>query len=318
MAKIALLERVKGLARVGIFSTCVFVGLGLCAARTARSQAGEASMLIGREFAGISDLVQHGYQVRLNGEVVRVGSTTVDLPTNEALDRFEGFCKQGSHGFEDVLKDGSIKVPQVKEDLRVLGILGLGVLRIEKGDEGIVACVTHPDTSSAALTERALAFSKSLDLKDLGRLRYTYVRSTADRARTQVITAWTEGSLRIDRVFTAEGDAPGADSTSVPRPPSSQRRLTAEVDGAPYSVRLYESSASPEEVMVFYDKAMRDAGWEPAETLAKSSKTSRGFSRPGVDVMVVTAPPDQAGGKTSVSLIEMPTKDSATVKVGKP
>ncbi|RYE73985.1 MAG: hypothetical protein EOO74_12230, partial [Myxococcales bacterium] len=249
-----VLKRLKGLARVGVFSTGALVLLGLVAARNARSEAADASLLVGREFAGLGDLVAQGYRVRLNGEEIQVGSTTVNLPTNEVLDRFETLCRQGSRGLDDAVKNPEYVLPGLKSDMDQLGLTGLGIVRTEKRGEGTVACITNPDGSFKGLVERLNAFGQSLDLKDLGKLRYVYTRPTANRGKAQVITVWTEGSFRIGRLFPANSDAPGVDPVGAPRPPRSIRRLSAEVDGVPYGVRLYESEETPEAILSFYDE----------------------------------------------------------------
>lgn len=305
--KKTVLERLRGLGRLGVFTTFVFVGLAAAAARSARSDAGEASLVMGREFANLGGAIQNGQRVRLNGEQIYVGSTTVDLPTNEVLDRFEALCRKGSQGLDEVAKNPSLGLPEEKRAwLSGLGLEGLGIIRSESHGEGTVACVTHGGGGGfKGLAERLAGFSTSLDLKDLGRLRYVYTRPTSNKKRSQVITVWTDGSMRLGRLFPGPGtEAPGADPVSVPRPPDATRMLSTEVDGAPYGIHLYESAKTPAEVLHFYDERLAAEGWTAVEEVPRAATEARAFSKDGAELLLFTEP----GPRTTVSLIELPSK----------
>ena len=57
----------------------------------------------------------------------------------------------------------------------------------------------------------------------LGDLRYVYARAL-EGGRSHVVTVWTEGSIRLDRLFPTGGDAPGEDPPALPRPPGLARQ----------------------------------------------------------------------------------------------
>lgn len=302
-----MFERLCGLGRLGVYTTVVFLGLTVVAARSARSDAGEASMVMGREFASLGGAIQNGQRVRLNGEQIYVGSTTVDLSTNEVLDRFEALCRKGSQGLDEVVRDPSLGLPEEKRTwLTNLRLGGLGIVRNESHDEGTVACITHGEGGGIrGLVQRLANFSESLDLKDLGKLRYVYVRSTSDKRRSQVITVWTDGSLRLGHLFPKPNlDAPGVDPVSAPRPPESTRLLSAEIDGAPYGIRLYESDKTPTEVLRFYEGHLISKGWTNAEEVVRAAGEARAFSKEGAELLIFADP----GPRTSVSIIELPSK----------
>ena len=302
-----MFDRLKGLGRLGVYTTCVFLGLAAVAARSARSEAGEASLVMGREFANLGGAIQNGQRVRLNGEQIYVGSTIVDMPTSEVLDRFEALCRKGSQGLDEVVKDPALGLPEEKKSwLAGLGAEGLGIVRNESHGEGTVACITHGGGGGVrGLAERLAAFSSSLDLKELGRLRYVYTRPTSNKKRSQVITVWTDGSMRLGHLFPAPGvEAPGGDPVSVPRPPEATRLLSAEIDGAPYGVRLYESAWKPADVLRFYDERLKSEGWTATEEVPRAAAEARAYSKGGAELLLFAEP----GPRTAVSLVELPAK----------
>jgi hypothetical protein len=305
--KMTVLERLRGLARLGVYTSFVFVGLAAVAARSARSDAGEASLVMGREFANLGGAIQNGQRMRLNGETIYVGSTVVDMPTSEVLDRFEALCRSGSQGLDEAMKDPSLGLPEEKRSwLAQLGPEGLGILRNESHGEGTVACVTHGGGGGLrGLGERLATFSQSLDLQHLGKLRYAYTRPTSDKKRSQVITVWTDGSLRLGHLFPAAGiESPGADPVSIPRPPDATRMLSAEIDGAPSGIRLYESARAPAEVLKFYDQRLAAEGWSAVAEVPRAASEARAYSKGGAEVLLFA----EAGPRTTVSLVELPAK----------
>ena len=84
------------------------------------------------------------------------------------------------------------------------------------------------------------------------------------RGGSRVVTLWSEGSLDLGRMFPAAGDAPGTDSSVVPRPAGSRRTLSASVEGFPAAIRIYESAASPDELVASAGAALRAAGFVEA------------------------------------------------------
>ena len=122
----------------------------------------------------------------------------------------------------------------------------------------MVACLVHDDGRAAGMKEivaRLGAMMQSGNLAEAGLLRYVFAERT-DSGCTHVIAAWTDGAFNVYSLLPDAGkDAPGSDPANAPRPPSAQRILTADIEGVPYGVRLYDSSASPPQVLATYDAA---------------------------------------------------------------
>ncbi len=77
----------------------------------------------------------------------------------------------------------------------------------------------------------------------------------------------------------------------------------ANVEGVPYGVRLYDTPASPAEVVALYDAEMKAHGWEPSVS-SIAGEAQRAYSRPGADLLVITS---KDGDRTIVSLVTMGT-----------
>ena len=293
-------------ARVGAYGICVFTLIGGLAARSVYGDVREQTFLVGRELASMKDLVGESHKVMINGEPMFVGAAVIDSNVGEVLDRFEKLCKENSQGLDEALTNPADFPEKTREALKKLGATGLGILRYEHGGEGSIACLAHQGGGGVkGLTERLKAFSKSLDLADVGKLRYAYARPT-DNGRVQVVTAWTDGSLKIGNMFPVDGsEPPGTDVNDVPRPEGSQRLLTAEVAGAPYGIHIYTAPGKPDEVLRAYDALLPKGGWQAQEWVAKGAPGTRAFHKDERDVLVF-ADPD--GEKSAVSIIEMRAK----------
>jgi hypothetical protein len=188
----------------------------------------------------------------------------------------------------------------------VSGSRAAGILRETSGDSGVVACIVRDDGQPAgglaSLTRNLGAMMKSGDLGALGRLRYVFAEKTRS-GRTHVVAAWTEGPFNVFALVPGAGqDAPGSDPAQAPRPPRAQRILSADVEGVPYGVRVYDSAGTPAEVVGVYDREMAALGWEPAFGVPGDGPDQRAFTRPGADLLVITSPD---GARTVVSVIEM-------------
>lgn len=295
-------DRVRALGRVGAYGVTVLTAAGLLAARSAWGDAGEASMVVGRELGGLRDLVGNSHRVRLNGEEIHVASAVVNASVDRVLDRVERMCREGSRDLDGVVQDPGGKLPEeLKATLKGMGPFALGILRQQGEHEGVVGCLARPDGGLAGLSERLTAFALSRDLGDIGKLRYVYARDEGG-GRVHVVTAWSDGKLRLDRMFPREGEAEGTDAPGTPRPAGARRVLTAEVDGAPYGVRVYDVAGSPERVLASIDGQMSQSGWASMAEVAKVEPNARHFSREGLELLVVAE-----GGResTAVSYVTM-------------
>ena len=291
--------RMRGFLRVAAYLSVVCFALSFFAARSAVGSMAEQAMIVGRQLSKLEDLTESNNRLVLNGEKIHLASAVTAQPLRDVLDRFETICRD-----EGVLPRGFARLDQVLQDKlpKPKSGLDLGVLRNESEQEGVIACMVEQGATKDSIFERFTRFSETQDLKDLGGLRYAYARVT-DSGRTHVITVWTDGSFKLDAMAPkADGtDTPGSDPANALRPPSSVRLLTAEVHGAPHSVRIYESKAVPNEVLGTYDREMPKLGWEPIKAVEYDVPEARYYSRDGVDLMVVA---DENGERTAVSVVE--------------
>jgi hypothetical protein len=135
--------------------------------------------------------------------------------------------------------------------------------------EGYVACVETDVSDLETLTEHLVKFSRTWDLAHLGSLRYAYATRAADHPeqKTFLITMWADESLDLRSFLPIAGsDAGGADPKDLPRPPHSQRILSAIELTAPSSVYAYIAPAAPPAtVPVFYREALLTGGWDILE-----------------------------------------------------
>jgi hypothetical protein len=301
-----LKERIMGLLRLGAYGGFVFVGLACVAARSVYGDVGESSVMVGREFANMKELVAGSHRVRINGEEVFVRATTVAQPTNEILDKAEHLCRENSQGLDEVMQQPErVLSNDLRASLAAMGPLASGILRREAGGEGTVACLSHQGGGGiAGLGARLAAFGKSRDLADIGKIRYVYVRPTAG-GKSQVITVWSEGSMRIEKLFPQNGeDAGGGEPRLAPRPPEGKRTLTAEIVGAPYAIHVFDSTATPAEVLAYYDKTMTERGFERSEEVQQAALDEARVYVSNDAQLMIHAVAD--GTRTAVSIIEMP------------
>lgn len=291
-------SRALGLVRVGVYLTIVSLVLGLIAGRSAMGSMSEQALIVGRQLSKLEDLTESTNRLLLNGQSLYLASAVTTEPVDRVLDRFEGVCRDDGvlphqlAQLDEVLRK---KVPEPKS------AFDLGILRTKGQFDGAVACVVNEDAKSS-LFDALPKFADSLDLKELGALRYVYARQT-EGGRTHVITIWTDGSFKLGAMVPeVDGaDTPGTDSPGAIRPPESQRLLTASAAGAPHAVRVYDSKATPEAVLAAYEREMPKLGWERISVADADVPESRYFTKGGVDLLVVA---DENGERTAVSVIE--------------
>lgn len=296
--------RLRKIARLLAYSAVVSLGIGLVAARSVYGDMRSSALSLGHELGKLGD-VGTKRPLRLNGEPIYIVSATEDASVAEVLDQTEARCKAGSAGMAAELEHLS---ESLKEQLPagVTESRAAGILRESNGDSGVVACLIRDDGQPAGGLQRLLgnlnAMMKSGDLGAVGRLRYVFAEKTKS-GRTHVVAAWTEGPFNLYAFLPGAGkDTPGTDPVQAPRPPRAQRILSADVEGVPYGVRIYDSASTPAEVVGVYDREMAGLGWEPAYGVPGDGPEQRAFTRPGADLLVITS---ADGARTVVSVIEM-------------
>jgi hypothetical protein len=237
------------------------VTLGLLSTR-ANAKLREQSVSLSQQLLPLADLLDDATALRLNGELIHFSMTVVpSTSVKQVLDRVQAQCEKQPGPLAQqslaLIRHLPESLPGAAAAAELLS--KLVVTREENERQGAIVCFTGD--GSAARPSFAEDFAATRDLGALGNLRYVMAgqgRPEQNEAHlTRVISLWTEGELRLDRLTPpASGDAPGSDSSLIPRPPRAQRVFSAAAVGAPYSVRIYQTEAGPEEVLAFYDTTM--------------------------------------------------------------
>jgi hypothetical protein len=288
-------RRLAAVLRACCCASVLLLGLGLWCARSARAELGEAALGVGRGLAGFEDLTGESYRVRLNGEPVNVSTALVELSIPEVLARFERHCREKNVAKELGALETALSVPAGE----VLGESGALTRSSER--EGFIACFARTDAESS-LGERLKRFGQTLDLSDVGLLRYAYAKRT-EGGRTHVIVAWTDRAFRLEALIagTRGKDAPGSDLVGGARPIRSVRLLDASVEGAPYGTRIYDSQSNVSDVLAGLDGEMTGRGWTASLGSEPGLEHARAYSRRGRDVLVF-AYPSETG--STISMLE--------------
>ncbi|HKO46845.1 MAG TPA: hypothetical protein VJV79_03940 [Polyangiaceae bacterium] len=220
---------------------------------------------IGHELLGLSDLTGGAEVVLLNGQRFHHAVSASAQPLSTVLDRIEAHCRQHPGPAALLLDQLAAREPERFERHAPPGALRSAVFREQVAEHGMVLCfVGGPSPASADGWLRALRrFSSSRDLSEFGRLRYSFAER-AEEGRTRVVTLWADTGLNLSNLFPQTGDAPGSDSPVLPRPPNARRTLSANAEGLPFGVRLYESSQSLAATQEFYDVWMSEHGYQAA------------------------------------------------------
>jgi hypothetical protein len=116
-----------------------------------------------------------------------------------------------------------------------------------------------------------------------------------------VLTSWTEHEFDVGALIAGgNDDAPGSDIPGAARPAQSVRLLTAELEDAPHSTRIYDSTLAPAELLHTLAKDMQGRGFTPVGLIERQVPHGRAFSRDGVDVLVFAF---ERGSGSAVSMV---------------
>ena len=241
-----------------------FVASLVCAALGARAvyaNLREGSIQVGRELVSLGDVLGSTKTLGINGAIMNVSTAITEQSPSQVLDRYEAVCRQ----HPDYLPRALAEIPATLESTVDRAVhdshLRFGIIRGGNDVEGALTCFMDDRPASVGgVAERLRGFLRSHDLAELGRFRYVFVNRTKN-GTTHVTTLWNEGRFKLGDMFPSSGDAPGGDSTMVPRPPDAKRVFTAAAAGMPFGVRLYQSTRSEDDVRRFYAEAMPARGW---------------------------------------------------------
>lgn len=302
---LAFKRRLFGSVRVAGYVTVVSGLLLVFLSSRADAQLREQSRSLSQELLPIADLLKDATSLRLNGEVVNFSMTIVEgTSVKQVLDRVQAQCEKqpGPLAQQSLALIAALPKGLPGSDAAADLLSRLVVTRQEEAGQGAVLCFTGD--GSPVEPNFAEAFERTQDLAELGRLRYVMAgqgkAAQGEQHQTRVISLWTEGQFRLDRLAPPEtGDAPGADSALIPRPPGSVRIFSAETLGAPYAVRIYETDSSPSQVLAYYDARM--AAFKQL-TMQGYEETGRAYIRDAIPLLLHLT---QRESKTVVTISEL-------------
>lgn len=288
--------------RLAVYFMVVAALLGVVAGRIAYAHAKQTALDTGRELVRLTDTgkLTGVNRLRINGALVNVSSSVSNLSHQAVLDRFQKECEDHADGMADEFTSLHSELAAAPKNQ---GFPGIGVLRQDDDKAGMVVCFAIGRAASETeIYARIAEFAKTGDLASLGSVRYVTAKKGAS-TNSHVVALWTDGAVNVKQMFPDQGDAPGNDAPGVLRPPSSRRLMTAYAEGAPYGVRVYESTLGRDAILGEFDKVMPSTGWMAYPRAVENVPTARSFSKEGHDILVATEP--SGSGGTMVSVVEM-------------
>jgi hypothetical protein len=290
----------------------VFLGLMVAFGRVLYADMKEVAMSAGHELLGLGDLTHDAETVWFNGVRFHHASLTVAQSAAEVLDRIEGHCEQSPN----LLGRLMLEIPeghlakQIKE--KPTKAFRHMVFREDSKDgaRGSVICLVDEESYSlGGAQERLKHFNETRDISVFGKVRYAYAEKLRSGS-TQVVTLWADSGLNLGSMFPAAGDAAGEDSAVLPRPPGTRRTLSANAEGLPYSVHLYDTPESVEAVGRFYDSWMKSNGFVKSDV---KDAPGAGYTRPDGYQAFLTM--SSRNGKTSIAVSEAGRADGTSTAV---
>jgi hypothetical protein len=297
-------RRILGCVRASAYVAVVLIASFAIMARHAWARATERTVTLGKELMPLADMLAGTTAIRVNGEPLFFSMTVLRTPVHEALDRVQTNCAEHPGPLATTVRHWLDKIPAAAQLAGIRHALEqVAIARDETDEGGTVFCLTGNEGEAPRELDAELLESTS-DLGALGNLRYV-IASRGDprdgeQDLTKIVAVWTEGHFRFDRLAPPPvGDAPGSDSSIMPRPPGGTRIFTAEAVDAPYSIRQYETGAMPADVLAFYDQAM--VGWFPYAPEGAENDV-RGYVKDGSPIMIDVT---REESKTLVTLTEI-------------
>jgi hypothetical protein len=295
-----LKPKLFGWFRVAIYFVFVGALVATCALQSAKDDVAKQSLALGRMLSPqLKDLTGEAYLLRINGQPVNIAVNEVEGTLKDALDRLEAACNADPDLVARDWKD----VPKAKDwkpSGQTFKMSNLGVVRRDGDVDGVVMCMARGQNSAPTFEEALEQFAQTKDMGRVGKLRYAYVDASKKPGHVWVTAMWTEDSFNFGAFdVPATGDSPGTDSPTAPRPPSGQRVFSAEAVGMPYSMRIYKTDVSPEDVLRFYDQRMVQTDWTAYAPPADAHMYLKG----GIVTMVVAN--RKPGEPTMVSVADL-------------
>ena len=297
------------------YSAFAFGLLTAAASRSVYADVREMGLGIGHQLATLEDLTGGGSVIRVNGAELHRASAHTAQSAHEVLSRYEAYCRESPGSLSQAMQD----IPSALHDRISMpkdSALRAAIVREEADGRGMVVCfVDEADAPAVPLVEKLRALAETSDLSKLGRFRYAFAEpSSRPDGGTRVVTFWSDGELNLKKMFPATGDAPGSDSTIVPRPARGRRTLSATVDGYPASVRIYESPLERGALERMYDEALHAKGF--VKVPLPDRRGSAAYLRDDNAEIILSF--SQSAQRTAVTVVEASASSSQGVRVEVP
>lgn len=295
--------------------------LAWCWAERVSAEVERASFDLGaRLVQELGDVVSEPQAIDVNGQTLWVASKATPLSVAEALDRFDAHCTSAARA-----PSTSLAPLQGVDEAPALEPANLGQRALIRRSElpgrgGQLVCLAprRPLSGFVDLGERLATLFATGELGSLGELRYVQARARAEGG-SHVVSVWSAGAFNLFEALPRQGDVPGDDPESAPRPPESTRILSARIPGRAYAIRSYVSRRSAPELMAHYASEMPKLGWARLETerfvpeTAALSPLARAYARgDAITFVVVDAADEVAGSRATATLVQMGAPGAAS------
>jgi len=254
-------ERVARVLRATLFIVVVSAVLLVAWGYRVRAQLTERMIDTGSAMLQYEDVERQDARRTLvfNGQQIHLSSGTTRHELGQVLDYYEQHCLDHDGGLIDELDTFAADHPEVRLNTEMMD----PIIRSERGDRGVVACLYMEETGGAeAFMERYRRYQDSGDLSEVGDMRYIYAEE-ADRG-THFVAFWTDGPFVLREMLPADGDAPGQDMDDVARPDEVRRFLSVRESGAPQRMTVYladRNGPTEMELERFYREDLSRRGW---------------------------------------------------------
>ena len=291
--------------RLAIYCALVALAAFLLTMRSVAAAAGERSLLFGRQLGSFQVFAGRSTDVVLNGQQLTLHTQVVQRPVRAVLDEFAKVCRGGS-----ARATAEFAEHVSSSTLEVAALQRLFVMRDQRDDvEGTALCFSGLGEGSLSdVTARFRRFADTLDLRELGALRYVYLRK--NERGTHVIFVTSEGPLSLARLWPSDGrDVDGAEPIAGARPKDSVRFISARLLGATRGFTAYRSLQPAAESLRDYAEQVRAGGYEVLDFAAvgggeKSLELGEGVDlrvlRKDGQMLMATSMPDGSGSFLSV------------------
>jgi hypothetical protein len=263
--------------------------------------------------------------VSINGERFAFAVTMTDMPVGEVLSITERACAENSGNLIDELGPVLEHAKKEKPGLKGLDASKLTTLRRDgkHGESsGDVTCFTRPrdDGKSAqhpGFMKRMQRFTENMALGELGEGHYLRADREEKANKTRILYVRSLGEMKMTNFFSGDGDSPGKDPKDIPRPPSSERTLSAGIERNGDGFYSYESKESADAILNFYDQKM-PKGWEkmPLDGNEPELTFARAFAQDDRATYVVIEPLKEGSG-CAVALITLGQREQQLMKAGR-